>query len=160
MGRALRYNATTFFHFYHSLFPYHQSLNSSFFDFNLMTEQILREISGLCTLTSDELLFLTSTLNEYALWLADDIYHDVYDETGSEERARAARNGFLAEIEELTLKLERGECPGRREKVTIREALAAVCPKEKKDFVRRMFPKLKMRWTSNDETWICEMERS
>jgi hypothetical protein len=112
-----------------------------------------------CKLDPEESRKLIEILGAHRDFVYDGIYEEVLEETGSEARAEAEAERWAEEVDRLLDKLYKGECPNRREKVLIRDALGAFCTKEQKELVKGIFPKLRMRWTKNDEKYLCTHER-
>jgi len=111
-----------------------------------------------CRLDPKELEKFVNLLSAHRDFVYDAIYEDTLEETGSERRAEAEAEAWAEEIDRLIDKLYRGECPNRREKVYIRDALSALCTSDQKELVKGAFPKLKMKWTSRDEEYLCTRE--
>jgi len=88
---------------------------------------------------------------DYWVELAIDTY-------GTEEAGERAREVYERKITRLIDKLRRGECPTRDEKIMIREACLCCCTTDQKELVKNTFPKLKMRWTRDDEMHLCKIE--
>jgi hypothetical protein len=82
-------------------------------------------------------------------------YEEVLEETGNPDKADSIAETQVEYIAVLIDKLRFGACPTSWEKRIIRDALMNFCTSDQKDLVKGMFPKLRMRWTSSDEKYLC-----
>jgi len=111
-----------------------------------------------CRLDPKEIEKLEFLLNELYTWDVDYWVERAIDIWGTEEAGERAREWYERKIANLIDKLRRGECPTRSEKDMIREACLCCCTEDQKEMLKRIFPKLKMRWTRDDEAHLCRIE--
>jgi hypothetical protein len=113
-----------------------------------------------CTLSPEELSYLRRVLEAAKEAASETTFEEVLLETDNEYVAETERDRVEAEWDALIAKLERGVCPTAREKQMIRNALDVFCTRKYRDMVKRMYPKLRMRWTRQDEQFTCAREWS
>jgi hypothetical protein len=113
-----------------------------------------------CTLSPEELAYLRRVLEAAKRLWVETTFEEVLSETDREDIAGKEADKEEAEWDALIAKLERGVCPTAREKRMIRNALDVFCTRKYRDMVKRMYPKLRMRWTREDEQFICTREWS
>jgi hypothetical protein len=113
-----------------------------------------------CTLSPEELAYLRRVLEAARELAAETTYEEVLSETDDMALAKIERGRVEIEYDALISKLEKGVCPTAREKRMIREALDVFCTRRYRDMVKRMYPKLRMRWTRQDEQFTCTREWS
>jgi len=110
-----------------------------------------------CTLSEAELKKLNEVLDRFAEVTRAIVYGDVLETTGNDAWAQSEADAAADEVATVVEKLYKGLCPTRQEKKIIRSALTNFCTKDQKQLVKKIFPKLKMLWTSLDEDYICRL---
>jgi len=108
-----------------------------------------------CKLDPEELKKLEELFDELYTWDVDYWVEQAVNKYGTWEAGERAAERYKRRLEELLEKLKRGECPSARDKITIREAVLCACTPDQKEMIKRIFKKLRMRWTAEDERTLC-----
>jgi len=109
-----------------------------------------------CVLTDEELRYLEKLLGDlYKISHSEHIFMTMTEGHLSPEAAMDVVRRFQASIDRLLERLKRSECPTVAEKRHIRRAAWEWCEKENKELMKRIYSKLKMKWTAADEENAC-----
>jgi len=110
-----------------------------------------------CRLDPEELKKVMDLLERFRNIYYEEQYEWALQERKvTEEEAAKIAEEEAAKIDHLFEKLKIGECPTSAEKELLKLVFASsLCTREHREQIKKIYPKLRMRWTKWDEENVC-----